>query len=755
MSSPATDTPDPQDSRNASGENQFRFVQRVLMDHWLLLVAGAFIGGLLSAGVFLLQQEVLPQRYETKSELFIKQPSWQEGLFRATGGGALFPMDPQSIVNRADSAEFFREVARALVQMDLLNGGVLAGLATPQELNEKAEQLRGRIVLTPDMEKQRISVVATNCDTAEEAKQLAEMTTRVLIEMVHQMRLREGGDQHKAISAKLDELREQLFAAVTAEWEYKQEAGFRNYGNVDEDMARMFDELDELKVVKEEIDAKLSELDAKLAENSATLPQVMGNVTDGVVNELFKELDALLQEKMNMSAQFQPAYPPLQELEFAIEEKQQTILDAIAQLEGGEGGSDAWAQRQEIYAQRMKLRLELTTNEIRARSLGRMLDEMIPDIPELANRNLKYDQLVQETASIREQFNRVQQEERDLRSAMQHGSGQIERLNAVQAASVMPMARGPKSIWVNTFIGALVGFIAVFMFAMMLEVNDTSIRSIEDVHTYIGLDVIGTIPKMRFGTPRGGRRRRATYVSTENDDKLDACIVTQHDPKSPISEAYRTLRTNFQFATIKTRPKSVMVTSAVPGEGKTTTAVNLAVTMADRGMRVLIVDTDLRRPQVHRVLRMERGPGLSDVLRHGMDYRSVIRKTGIERLFIISSGRVPPNPSELIGSRGMFDLMQALGKEFDLIICDAPSVLVVTDPVLLATQVDTAIMVVSTNNARRETVIRATELLTTANVHIAGVVVNGLETTRRHYYYYYYYYDDGSANRRKWYHFYS
>lgn len=753
MSSGSIDSPNSRDGRNAAGENQFRFVQRVLMDYWSMLIVGTLVGALVAGGAFLLQQEVLPQRYQSGAELFIKQAAWQEGLFRAAGGGGLFPMDPQSIVNRADSAEFFREVTRALVQVDLTKGGPLAWLSTQQELNDKADQLRDQISLVPQEDKQRIEILATNCETPAEAEQLAEVTARVLIEMVQQMRLREGGDQHKAIAAKLDELRQQLFAAVTAEWEYKQEAGFRNYGNVDEDMARMFDELDELNAMRDVIESKLSELEATLADNSAKLPQVMGNVTDGVVDELFKELDALLQEKMNMSAQFQPAYLPLQELEFEIEEKQQTILDAIAQLEAGEGGSNAWAQRQEVYAQRMELRLELTSNEIRARSIERILDEMIPEIPELANRNLEYDQLVQETTGTREQFNRVQQEERDLRAAIQHGSGYIERLDAVQPASLMPLMRGPKSIWVNTFIGALIGFIAVFLFAMMIEVNDTSIRSIEDVHTHIGLDVIGTIPKMRFGTPRGGRRRRATYVSTANDDKLDACIVTQHDPKSPISEAYRTLRTNFQFATLNTKPKTVMVTSAVPGEGKTTTAANLAVTMADRGMRVLLVDTDLRRPQVHRVLRMERGPGLSDILRHGMDYKTVIRKTVIDGLSIISSGRVPPNPSELIGSKAMLDLMQTLGKEFDLVICDAPSVLVVTDPVLLATQVDSAIMVVSTNNARRETVIRATELLTTANVHISGVVVNGLETTRRHYYYYYYYYDEGKANRRKWYHF--
>lgn len=747
------DTPDLQ-GRSPAAENQFRFVQRVLSDHWMMLAAGTLVGALVAGAAFLLQKEVIPQRYENKTELYIKQPAWQEGLYKAAGGAPVFSMDAESLVNRAGTVDFYREVVRALVQADLESGGTYAPVSTPQEVNDAAEALKGKISLTPQKDKQKIQITVSNCTSADEAVKLTEVSARVFIEMVQLLRLKEGGDQHRAVTTKLEELRQQLFAAVSAEWEYKEKSGFRNYGSVDEDMARMFEELDELKVTREEIQAKLAELQQSLVDNAQQMPQVLGNVTDSVVDQLFGELDVLLQEKMNMAAEFQPTYSGLQELEAEIADKQATILDAINQLEAkGEGGSNAWALRQEIYSQQMDLRVELTANEIRSRSISRMLEEMVPNIPELANRNLEYEQLLQETTSTREQFNRVQQQERDLRNALQHGSGNIERLDSVQQASVMPLPGGAQSIWINSLIGALIGFIALFMFAMMLEYNDTSIRSIEDVHAYIGLDVIGTIPKMRFGIPRGGRRRRATYVSTANDENIDACIVTQHDPKSPISEAYRTLRTNFQFATIKNKPKSVMITSAVPGEGKTTTAVNLAVTMADRGMRVLIVDTDLRRPQVHRVLRMERGPGLSDILRHGIDYRTVIRKTRIERLSIISSGRVPPNPSELIGSRAMFDLMEKLGQEFDIILCDAPSVLVVTDPVLLATQVDTAIMVVSTNNARRETVVRATELLTTANVHISGVVVNGLETTRRHYYYYYYYYDDGTPNRRKWYHF--
>ncbi|HPO16788.1 MAG TPA: CpsD/CapB family tyrosine-protein kinase, partial [Candidatus Hydrogenedentes bacterium] len=203
----------------------------------------------------------------------------------------------------------------------------------------------------------------------------------------------------------------------------------------------------------------------------------------------------------------------------------------------------------------------------------------------------------------------------------------------------------------------------------------------------------------------------------------------------------------------KQNPRTLMLTSAVPGEGKTTTAVNTAVTMADFGMRVLIVDTDLRRPNVHRVLRMERGLGLADVLKGEVDIDSVVRPTRIRNLWIVSSGRVPSNPSELIGSERMTEVMKRLGEEFDIVICDAPSVLVVTDPVLLATHVDTCIMVVSTNNARRETVIRANKLLQSAKINVVGVLLNGLETTRRHYYYYYYYYDDTKSERRKWYHF--
>jgi len=562
-------------------------------------------------------------------------------------------------------------------------------------------------------------------------------------------------EKHSFIKGHIEELRQALGEAEAARLAFKQKHGFKNYEDIDQELARKANALKEVEATRETITQKLAELDNQLAVAAEQFPESLGQPSDNMVTGLFRELDGLLEEKMALSSVYQPTWPRLQELEEEIAEVRDIILEAERQRDSGvPGGSDIWTKRKQIYQQQIDLRLQLNALDIRGQSIERERAELIPQLPELANLKMDADRLMREVDSIEARLNQASDRELEIRASIEHGLGSVERSAAAAIiGSVTPVRGGESRGWVNFLIGGIAGFVLSFALAMMVEYNDTSIRSIEDVNEFIGLEVIGTIPRMRFGRPRGGRRRRATYVSTVDEEQIDGCIVTQHDPKSPISEAYRTLRTNFQFATIKEKPRTVMVTSAVPGEGKTTTAVNLAVTMADRGMRVLIVDTDLRRPNVHRVLRMERGPGLADVLREGLEPKSVIRPTRIENLWIISSGRVPPNPSELIGSDHMARLMGQLGDEFDLVLCDAPSVLVVTDPVLLATHVDTCIMVVSTNNARRETVIRAKKLLATAQVKVAGVVVNGLETTRRHYYYYYYYYDDGSTGRRKWYHF--
>mgnify|MGYP002626070022 FL=1 len=160
----------------------------------------------------------------------------------------------------------------------------------------------------------------------------------------------------------------------------------------------------------------------------------------------------------------------------------------------------------------------------------------------------------------------------------------------------------------------------------------------------------------------------------------------------------------------------------------------------------------MRRPHAHYLLGIERSPGLSDVLTGTAGAHDVIRTTGVPNLMIIPSGVIPDNPAELIGSDNMKNLLETLRVEFDVIVCDVPAVLVVTDALILARHVDSVLMVVAVHNARRQTFLRALRLLETAKSQISGIVLNGLKSTRlRHYYYYYYYEDAAQPSRKRWY----
>jgi capsular exopolysaccharide synthesis family protein len=750
MDLPPMDAP----PQRGAGDNQFRFVLNVLTEHWKMLVLGVLAGMMLLGAVSLLRMETQTTLFTASASVDVI-PSQSETVGLSGMAGFLSSPNASQLCARTSKRDLAEEVAHQLVQKDIGRRGPFSRYATPSERKTLADLIEGRLALDPYDSLRQVHIVVSNCPTEEEAIDIAEFAARNFLIRNQQLDLELGRDRHAYIAQELEQMRQQVKEAENKEWDYKQKMGFRSTGSAVDNMTQMETELEKLSATGKETVAKLEELDAALEENLRQLPESLDQVSESSIDMLFAKLDKLHEENLILSAEYQPTADQMEWIGIEIEDQQTAIKEALARLNsGGAGGSSVWRKRQEIYQQRLLLSTQLATGEVRMASLRRRLEDLIPKLPELANENRAFRELEQETERYRKSFQLLHDKEWNFRVALRRGGSRVERNAPVTSAPVTSGMTPRASLNMSMFMGGLLGFICAFAFAMALEVNDTSIRNIEDVNQYIGLEVLGTIPKMRFGRPRGGRRRRATYVTTVDEEQVDACIVTQHDPKSPISEAYRTLRTNYQFTVLQQKPKSLMVTSAVPGEGKTTTGVNLAVTMADRGIRVLIVDTDLRRPNVHRVLRMERGPGLADVLREGLDLRSVIRSTRVENLWIISSGRVPPNPSELIGSESMSHVIKELSADFDLIICDAPSVLVVTDPVLLATHVDTCLMVVSTNNARRETVIRAKKLLETAKVNVVGVVVNGLETTRRHYYYYYYYYDDGAPVRRKWYHFY-
>lgn len=222
--------------------------------------------------------------------------------------------------------------------------------------------------------------------------------------------------------------------------------------------------------------------------------------------------------------------------------------------------------------------------------------------------------------------------------------------------------------------------------------------------------------------------------------KNNGYLLSAHKhPRSALAEAYRTLRTNLGFATLDRSCRSVLVTSAGPEDGKTTTTANLGVVLAQAGHRVVVVDCDLRKPKLHELFEVENHRGLTNCLLQNLDPEEVAHGGLVENLTLLTSGPIPPNPAELLGSERVRALWPALLARYDYVLVDSPPLLAVTDASLLAAQVDGVLLVVRAATTRVEVAREARDQLLKANARIIGVVLNQVKMPGRDYHYYYYY----------------
>ncbi|MCG0275498.1 MAG: CpsD/CapB family tyrosine-protein kinase [Thermosediminibacteraceae bacterium] len=228
-------------------------------------------------------------------------------------------------------------------------------------------------------------------------------------------------------------------------------------------------------------------------------------------------------------------------------------------------------------------------------------------------------------------------------------------------------------------------------------------------------------------------------------------LFLMDDPKSVVSEAFRMLRTNLQFASVDRPLKKIMVTSSVPQEGKSTVIANLAICIASAGSKVLLVDADLRRPNIYKLFLLENYKGLSNLLAENLPKDAVVNKTKVENLHVITSGPVPPNPAEILGSARMKNFLDQVSSEYDMVLIDAPPVNSVADASILSSLVDGVILVVEAGSTEREAAIVAKQQLEKVNARILGVVLNKVkqEKSGGYYYYYYYYGEEGKKRKKK------
>ncbi|KGA95769.1 tyrosine protein kinase [Alkalihalobacillus alcalophilus ATCC 27647 = CGMCC 1.3604] len=214
-------------------------------------------------------------------------------------------------------------------------------------------------------------------------------------------------------------------------------------------------------------------------------------------------------------------------------------------------------------------------------------------------------------------------------------------------------------------------------------------------------------------------------------------LIAHERKKSPISEQFRTIRTNIEFSSVDKQIKTLLVTSPGPGEGKTTTAANLAIVLAQNGNSVLLIDADLRKPTVHHTFGVLNTRGLTSLLTKKEDLEHTVQASEIEGLSLLPSGPNPPNPAELLSSKTMEHLLQSLGEKYDMIVLDTPPVMAVTDAQVLGNRVDASVLVVSNGKTDRNQAVKTKELLTQTSSKLLGVVFNNKEVKKGHYYYYY------------------
>lgn len=238
----------------------------------------------------------------------------------------------------------------------------------------------------------------------------------------------------------------------------------------------------------------------------------------------------------------------------------------------------------------------------------------------------------------------------------------------------------------------------------------------------------------------GSRSRHGSGPGSSYAGEYGERLVTHTNPKSPVAEAYRILRTNLNFAALDKPFKTLLLTSPGPSEGKSTTLANLGIAMAQAGTRTLLMDCDLRKPLLHKLFGLTNWRGFTNLMvEKGVTLEEVIQDTPVPNLKVLTSGPLPPNPSELLASRRAAQVIEEAQERFQLVLIDSPPVVAVTDAAILSAKVDGVLLVIRSHETRINLALQAKNLLDKANAHIIGVVLNGVPIGGDDYYYYYYY----------------
>ena len=450
--------------------------------------------------------------------------------------------------------------------------------------------------------------------------------------------------------------------------------------------------------------------------NLDAVPQVQSNTA---LTDLLRRRSDLNSQYNDASSQYGPNFPKVQrlqaqlkDLDGTVEKEKQKILDGLE--------SDFQEARQ------------------REAILSQALDQQKAEANQMAEKMVEYNILKREAEANKTLYEGLMTKLKETAVSQALRSSNIR----VVDGALIPSTPARPAKTKNIMLAFLVGLVGGIGLALIREYLDNTVKTPDDIETLARLPSLAVVPEF-VGSNGSGKRRGMLSGFSSNGHEKRIELVAQHLPKSQMSEAFRALRTSILLSQAERPPQVVLVTSALPREGKTTAAANLAVTLAQLGDRTALVDADLRKPGIGRLLNLGGGKyaGLSSYLAgvSSLDLISVPHPS-IPNLVAIPTGPLPPNPADLLSSQKLVDAIAELRTKFRFIVIDSPPVMAATDAVILSVQVDGVLLVVRSGDTPKEAFTRTRDLLASVKSRVLGVVLNAVDSSAPDYYYSYRYY---------------
>jgi capsular exopolysaccharide synthesis family protein len=485
---------------------------------------------------------------------------------------------------------------------------------------------------------------------------------------------------------------------------------------------------------------RVSYLKSQLSESEKALMEEITNTNNPMIVALRGKIAELEAQKVQQMVDEGWSEESLQSRDYnrRISEMKNTLTSITESLIlSGWSEEDPFAASQEIFNKIVEQEVEVHSSRSRAAEYKKLVDQMSSRLTNLPAQTLQYARLERDLKLNESLYLTMRQKYEESRITE---AGQMGRVRILDPALVAKKIKPNKKV--NLLLGIIIGIGLGVGYAFFREFMDNTVKAVEHLERK-GLTILGIIPDMQGGSAKSSVKKLEMPSKGGTDFKRR--LITYEDPKSPISESYRTLRTNISYAsTIDKKIKSLLISSSQPGEGKSTTTANLAIAFAQLRRKTLLVDADLRKPVQHNVFGHSRGPGLSEYLIGEInDLDSIIHQTKIENLSIITAGGLPPNPSELLGSETMSNMVDRLESEWDIILFDSPPIVAVTDASMISGELDAIALVVKAGQTERSAVDRALDTVRNVKAPLIGAILNGasLENLGGKYAYYYTYYN--------------